>query len=154
MKARVMQVDDLPQVMAIERRAYSSPWRKETFLNELTNNLYSTYMVLEEDGIIIAYGGLWTVLDESHVTNIAVDPLYRRQGYGERMMEVLERKAVELGASSMTLEVRVSNEAAQRLYEKIGFKVEGRRVNYYSDNNEDALIMWKYDIGAKNGARE
>ncbi len=146
MKSRLMTLEDLDQVLAIERKAYSTPWREETFVNELTNNDYSTYLVLEKDGIIVAYGGLWNVLDESHITNIAVDPFYQRQGYGQEMMDVLQAKAIELGAKNMTLEVRVSNVAAQKLYENNGFTVEGRRVRYYSDNNEDAIIMWKYHL--------
>jgi ribosomal-protein-alanine N-acetyltransferase len=99
-------------------------------------------MVMEYDGQIIGYGGMWIIMEEAHVTNIAVLSSFRGRKLGERLVSELQRTASFLGAERMTLEVRVSNQIARNLYEKLGFYSVGRRRGYYSDNGEDALIMW------------
>ncbi|MOA25396.1 ribosomal-protein-alanine N-acetyltransferase [compost metagenome] len=104
--------------------------------------MFARYMVMEYEGQIIGYGGMWIIMDEAHVTNIAVRSDYRGQGLGNRLLLELQRTAVFFGAAKMTLEVRVSNDIAQNLYRKYGFTASGIRPRYYSDNNEDALIMW------------
>jgi ribosomal-protein-alanine N-acetyltransferase len=139
---RLMTVDDIEQVCEIEQECFTLPWSAAAFYNELTHNRFAHYMVVELDGRVVGYGGMWNVLDEAHVTNIAVRAAYRRQGIGERIMRELMHAAVYLGSRKMTLEVRVSNIPAQNLYMKMGFHPAGLRKGYYSDNQEDALIMW------------
>lgn len=139
---REMTVADIPSIMMIEHEAFTSPWSAEAFTNELLNNMFARYMVMEHEDQIIGYGGMWIIMDEAHVTNIAIRSDYRGQGLGNRLLLELQRTAVFFGAAKMTLEVRVSNDIAQNLYRKYGFKASGIRPRYYSDNNEDALIMW------------
>ncbi|GLX66297.1 ribosomal protein S18-alanine N-acetyltransferase [Paenibacillus glycanilyticus] len=139
---RSMTMDDVPAIVAIEHEAFATPWTPEAFKNELTSNMFARYMVMENEGQIIGYGGMWIIVDEAHVTNIAVRADHRGLGLGERLLTELQRTAAYFGANKMTLEVRVSNEIAQGLYRKLGFKPAGIRPAYYSDNNEDALIMW------------
>ncbi|MCK9857009.1 ribosomal protein S18-alanine N-acetyltransferase [Paenibacillus sp. ATY16] len=150
---RSMTVADIPSIVAIEHEAFATPWTPEAFKNELTSNMFARYMVMEHDGQIIGYGGMWVIVDEAHVTNIAVRADHRGQGLGERLLTELQRTAAFFGANKMTLEVRVSNEIAQGLYRKLGFKPSGIRPAYYSDNNEDALIMWA-DLNSYQPATE
>ncbi|WP_436669310.1 ribosomal protein S18-alanine N-acetyltransferase [Paenibacillus kandeliae] len=139
---RQMTTDDLAAIMEIEHEAFTLPWTEEAFRNELTMNHFARYLVLELDGQIIGYAGMWTIMDEAHVTNIAIREVYRGRRLGQDLLISLMKWAVELGMIRMTLEVRVSNEPAQNLYRKLGFAGAGVRRGYYSDNNEDALIMW------------
>jgi len=139
---RSMTLSDVPGILAIEQEAFTSPWTAEAFFNELTNNHFARYLIMELNGEIIGYGGMWTIMDEAHVTNIAVRADYRGRGFGRKLLAELQRTAVFFGAARMTLEVRVSNVVAQRLYRKFGFEPSGIRPGYYSDNQEDALIMW------------
>ncbi|CAM4022645.1 ribosomal protein S18-alanine N-acetyltransferase [Paenibacillus alkaliterrae] len=139
---RAMSLADIPEIIAIEQEAFTSPWTVEAFTNELMNNLFARYMVMEYEGEIIGYGGMWVIMDEAHVTNIAIRSDYRGRGLGNRLLLELQRTAIFFGSEKMTLEVRMSNEVAQRLYRKHGFEPSGIRPRYYSDNNEDALIMW------------
>jgi len=138
-----MRVTDLDEVLYIEHRSFTTPWSRAAYHRELVTNGYATYIVGRVDGRVIAYGGMWVILDEAHVTNIAVHPEHRDCGVGRLTMRALEQKAVELGACRMTLEVRVSNTAARRLYEALGFRGTGVRRSYYSDTHEDAIVMWK-----------
>jgi [ribosomal protein S18]-alanine N-acetyltransferase len=139
---RMMRLADIPTICEIEIESFSSPWSEAAFVNELTQNHFAHYVVMEHEERIIGYGGMWIIIDEAHVTNIAVRAAYRGRKLGERLLAELAMKAYRLGAQRMTLEVRVSNIVAQRLYEKFGFRGVGVRRGYYSDNNEDALIMW------------
>lgn len=139
---RGMTLDDVATIVRIERESFTSPWSADAFRTELTQNHFARYVVLERDGAIIGYGGMWLIVDEAHVTNIAIRQPYRGQGLGEKLLRELIRTAAWLGAKRMTLEVRVSNEVAQSLYRKLGFYASGLRPAYYSDNREDALIMW------------
>ncbi|MCM3633816.1 ribosomal protein S18-alanine N-acetyltransferase [Paenibacillus camelliae] len=137
-----MTLDDLPDIMSIEQDSFTTPWTEEAFINELTNNMFAQYMVMEYQGKVIGYGGMWIIVDEAHITNIAILTPYRGQGLGKRLMHELQKTARFLGAVRMTLEVRASNEIAQRLYRRYGFEAAGIRPGYYSDNQEDAVIMW------------
>ncbi|HCJ09762.1 MAG TPA: ribosomal-protein-alanine N-acetyltransferase [Clostridiales bacterium] len=138
-----MQVRDLDEVLAIERVSFTTPWSRAAYHRELLLNGCATYLVGRLDGRVVSYGGMWVVLDEAHVTNLAVHPDYRRGGVGRVTMLALEQRARELGARRMTLEVRVSNTPARRLYEKLGYRGTGIRRNYYTDTREDAIVMWK-----------
>ncbi|MEX0974336.1 MAG: ribosomal protein S18-alanine N-acetyltransferase [Bacillota bacterium] len=144
-----MTLDDLDRVLEIEVLSYKTPWSRRAFTSEITENSYAHYFVFRHEGEIVGYVGMWVILDESHITNIAVDPAYRRQRVGKRMLEAMFDKAKEYGATRMTLEVRASNIGAQDLYRKLGFADRGLRKGYYSDTNEDAIIMWKDDLGAQ-----
>ncbi|WP_066320585.1 ribosomal protein S18-alanine N-acetyltransferase [Bacillus sp. FJAT-29814] len=139
---RYMREEDLDQIMEVEHASFTVPWSREAFYNELYNNKFAVYLVLETDNQVIGYCGVWIVIDEAHVTNIAVLPEYRGKKLGEAMLRKLMSIARERGARSMTLEVRVTNHVAQSLYRKLGFQNGGIRKNYYSDNQEDALVMW------------
>jgi [ribosomal protein S18]-alanine N-acetyltransferase len=142
MDIRFMTVDDLDDVMEIEHSSFSIPWSREAFYNEIEQNHLSTYLVVEDGEHIAGYCGVWLVVDEAHITNVAVLPDYRGQGLGEALMQRIMDISKEVGARLMTLEVRVSNEAAKGLYRKMGFQDGGIRKRYYSDNQEDALVMW------------
>ena len=138
----------------IEALSYKTPWSRRAFTSEVTENSYAHYYVCRVDGRIIGYVGMWVILDEAHITNIAVDPESRRQRVAQRLLEAMFEKAKESGANRMTLEVRVSNLGAQTLYKKIGFAERGLRKGYYSDTNEDAIIMWKDDLGPQKPKEE
>jgi len=139
---RSMTLGDIDTIVGIEREVFTAPWSAEAFHNELSQNMFAKYMVMEQDGVILGYGGMWLIVDEAHVTNIAIREPYQGMGLGRKLLSELMRTAYWLGARRMTLEVRVSNERAQRLYRKYGFAPSGIRPGYYSDNREDALIMW------------
>ena len=138
---RRMNTLDIDGVLAVEQQAFTTPWSREGFVNEMSNEL-SYYLVLVEAGNIIGYAGMWLIVDEAHVTNVAILPEYRGRKLGEKLMAALLEHAKVRGATRMTLEVRASNEVAQGLYRKFGFTAQGRRRNYYTDTKEDALIMW------------
>lgn len=139
---RAMQTADIEFICEIEKQAFTTPWTAEAFYNELMHNHFSHYLVMEWDHSVIGYGGMWTIMDEAHITNVAVAEAYRGQKLGELLMTMMMLKAIELGMKRMTLEVRVTNQVAQRLYEKLDFRASGVRKGYYTDNCEDALIMW------------
>lgn len=141
-KFRAMTLADIAAVGAIEQEAFTSPWSEAAFYNELTNNQFAYYTVVECEGDVIGYGGMWAIVEEAHVTNIAISSRYRRKGIGTRLLHSMQETALLLGMKNMTLEVRISNLAAQSIYEKLGFRAEGVRKRYYTDNQEDALIMW------------
>lgn len=149
-KIRPMRVEDIDAVLAIEEQAFPTPWSRRAFYTEITENNLAHYVVVELDGIVVAYSGMWVILDEAHMTNIAVHPLYRRMGIGSLLLQEMLNRARNLGASRMTLEVRVSNAPAQRLYERFGFVKRGLRRRYYTDTQEDAIIMWRDDLWGKN----
>jgi ribosomal-protein-alanine N-acetyltransferase len=139
-----MRLDDIDAICEIEKEAFTTPWSAGAFHNELTNNQYAHYVVMELDGDIIGYAGMWLIMDEAHITNIAVREKYRGRKLGERLLLQMQSAALFLGAERMTLEVRVSNTIAQRLYAKLGFIPAGLRKQYYTDNGEDAIIMWAH----------
>ncbi len=136
-----MTLADLDAVRAIERASFFPPWPDDAYRNELTTNKLATYLVAKMDGVVVAFAGIWLMVDEAHVTTFAVDPAWRRRSIGERLLVALLDAAIARRAREATLEVRLSNVAARRLYEKYGFRPVGIRPRYYTDNGEDALIM-------------
>lgn len=138
---RAMQVEDLPIIKKIEKACFTAPWSMQAYLNELTGNHLAHYIVTTVNNNIVAYCGSWIVFDEAQITTIATHPGYQGKGLGEAtlryMMNLLEKK----GARTLFLEVRVSNEGAQRLYRKLEFQKIGIRKKYYADNQEDAIVM-------------
>ncbi len=146
-KIQRMQKSDVDNVINIEERAYGEHhWSKESFLNELSNDLARYYAAFDTDGNLVGYAGCWQILEEVHITNIAVSPDFRRKKIGERLLRKIIDDCYANKAKYITLEVRVSNNAAIKLYEKYGFKSLGTRKGYYQNNNEDALIMWTENI--------
>jgi len=140
---RKMTVDDIDQVLLIEQEAFDTPWTREAFEHEMTTNVYSHYLVAETGTKeIVGYCGMWVVMDESHITNVAVAERMRGNKIGEGLMREAIRVVTEQSVVLMTLEVRVSNDVAKNLYHKLNFQDGGIRKNYYSDTGEDALVMW------------
>lgn len=136
-----MRLEDLPAVHTIELASFTSPWPPNAYRSELESNRLATYLVARAGTTIVAYGGMWLMVDEAHITTFAVHPGWRRQRIGERLLLAFLDLAVDRQAHEATLEVRLSNLPARRLYEKFGFRPVGLRPRYYSDDNEDALIM-------------
>jgi [ribosomal protein S18]-alanine N-acetyltransferase len=139
---RYMELKDIDDVLKVEHESFTAPWSQEAFINELMNNRFAVYLVIEEDDRVIGYCGVWVIVDEAHVTNIAILPEYRGKKLGEALLKKVIEVTKKLGAEKMTLEVRVSNYVAQGLYRKLGFKDGAIRKGYYTDNHEDALVMW------------
>lgn len=138
----------LPAVLRTEHRAHPKPWTLGVFNSELSHGADRYYVVMKRDGRLVGYAGLMFVVDEAHVTNIAVSPELRRQGLGSLLLAHLVKQALERGCSSMTLEVRMSNLAAQALYRSFGFVAEGVRPNYYPETHEDGLVMWLHELAS------
>jgi ribosomal-protein-alanine N-acetyltransferase len=136
-----MAVEDVPAVLDIEQASFSTPWPPEAFQQELRHNRLARYVVARQAGAVVGYAGIWLMVDEAHITTFAVHPDWRRQGVGRRLLLAMIALAVDLGATRMTLEVRVSNLAAQALYAEVGFAIAGRRERYYTDDGEDAYVM-------------
>lgn len=136
-----MRLDDLPEIHRIEVASFTSPWPDDAYRSELETNRLASYLVVRSAGAVVAYGGIWVIVDEAHITTFAVDPAWRRQRVGETLLLALLDLALGRRAREATLEVRLSNVPARRLYEKYGFRPVGLRPRYYSDNGEDALIM-------------
>lgn len=143
-----MTLVDVPYVGRLEPLCFPAPWSTDTYRNELLHNQFSAYWVLRpagrmHDGVppILAYGGYWLMGDEAHIVTIASHPDFRRQGLGERLLREMIEQAQQGGATSITLEVRVSNRAARVMYAKWGFVEVGMRPRYYRDNGEDAVLM-------------
>ena len=141
LEIRLMTIADLAAVQLIERASFTTPWPPHAYRQELETNRLAQYIVATLDADVVAYAGVWLMVDEAHVTTFAVDPRFRRRGIGERLLIELLDRSLERHAREATLEVRLSNLPARRLYEKYGFRPVGIRPRYYSDNNEDALIM-------------
>lgn len=139
--SRKLLAADIDQLIAIERQSFSQPWSKEAYLQEFANPNCHFFGIFADE-TLLAYGGYWFILDEAHIANIAVNPDYRRVGMGELIMKYLITDCLSRGGKRMTLEVRRSNQPAISLYQKLGFVAAGYRPRYYTNNNEDALIMW------------
>jgi [ribosomal protein S18]-alanine N-acetyltransferase len=129
-------------IMAIERQVYPRPWSPNLFLAEMAESANRCYLVARADREVVGYGGLICYGEEAHITNIAVDPLQHRRRIGSRLLHDLVLHAIDMGAEAVSLEVRVTNWGAQRLYGHFGFRPVGVRKNYYQEIQEDALIMW------------
>lgn len=138
---RAMTKSDIEEVLEIERQCFPVPWSLESFKKEFKNS-FARYVVALIDGQIVGYGGVWLIIDEGHITNIAVRKGFRKKGIGSELLKGLIEVCKNRDLTSMTLEVRESNLAARNLYKKHGFMEAGIRPKYYGDNNENALIMW------------
>jgi ribosomal-protein-alanine N-acetyltransferase len=138
---RPMLPSDLPAVAEIEAASYSGGWPVTAFAHELEHNRLARYIVLEAGGALAGFAGVWLMFDEAHVVTVAVAPRFRRRGFGKLLVHALVGLAKREGMAAATLECRVSNEAARRLYATYGFYEVGARKAYYSDNGEDAVIM-------------
>jgi ribosomal-protein-alanine N-acetyltransferase len=137
-----MTAADVAAVTRIERASFSTVWPSEAFYNELSTNKLAHYFIGRFGDRVVGYGGIWVILEDSHITTLAVDPEFRGRRFGEVLLLRLIDEAIERGAAWMTLEVRESNTVAQKLYRKYGFTTVTMRTGYYSDDNESALIMW------------
>jgi len=141
-----MNLEHIDAVWEIEKASFPNPWSRQAFLEEIVFNQRAFYLVAQLGKKIIAYAGCWIIFDEAHITNVATLPEYRRQKIATKLLESLEQHLASQGVDSLTLEVRVSNQEAQDLYRQRKFSAIGLRKNYYTDNNEDAIIMWKRGI--------
>lgn len=140
---RSAEVGDIDAIAEMEQICFSTPWSRESIAHELTGNSMAQYLVAELDGRIAGYGGMWVIVDEGHITNVAVLPQYRNKKIATLIMAVMLTAGERQGIHRFTLEVRSSNEAAKALYRKLDFKEEGLRKGYYQDTGEDAIIMWR-----------
>ena len=137
-----MTAENVPEIAALEKQCFTLPWSEKSFRDEMANKL-AIYHVAKDNGTCVGYAGFWNVSGEGDVTNVAVLPEYRRRGVGSSLVAEMVKTAENLKLELLTLEVRKSNVAAQKLYEKFGFEILGERKRYYSDNGEDAYIMTK-----------
>lgn len=136
----------IDEVVFIENESFTIPWSKNSFLREIEKNKDAIYFVAINNytNQVLGYGGMWNIANEAHITNIAVSSKFRGRGIGSQILKKVIQVAKDNNLSGITLEVRASNEIAKKLYFKHGFILEGIRKEYYEDNREDALIMWKY----------
>lgn len=137
-----MQPEHVAFVAEMERQCFSDPWSEKSVASELNNPL-SLWLIAEVDGVVAGYVGSQTVLDSADMMNLAVSQSFRRQGIGERLVNCLTEELKEKGVKTLLLEVRISNEPARELYQKLGFEVVGKRPRYYEKPREDALILRK-----------
>ena len=142
-KIRRMNLEDVDGVMNVETKCFKIAWSKESFEYEMKENNKALYVIAEYRGSILGYAGLWKILDEGHITNIAVLDEYRRNGIATLMLDTLIKLAKEQDVKSFTLEVKHTNNIAINLYENFGFSACGLRKGYYKDTNDDAIIMWR-----------
>ena len=140
---RKAEAKDVETIEKLEQCCFSQPWSYESIYQDIVGNDRAVYIVAETEGQVIGYAGLWIIVDEGHITNVAVSPDYRRNSVGNTIITALLQVTEDMGVKRHTLEVRKSNQAAINLYEKQGFTEAGERKGYYEDNGEDALIMWR-----------
>lgn len=141
-----MTIEHIEEVMNIEKLCFPNPWSEKALIQEIEYNQLARYRIITHGDEVIAFGGMWLIMDEAHITNIAVHPDYRGQGIGDLLLRALIEVAEREGIFQLTLEVRPSNYPAIQLYYKYGFEVVGRRKGYYEDDGEDALVMWKKGV--------
>lgn len=141
-KIEKMTKEDIDGILEVENSSFSVPWTRGSFEGEIKNSR-ANYLVAKIDEKIVGYVGVWIILDEGHITNVAVHKDYRSQKIGDKLVSEIINLCKEKNVVSITLEVRSSNTIAQNLYKKYGFTFAGIRKEYYSDNKEDALLMWK-----------
>lgn len=139
--------EHIDEIMALENECFTIPWSKKAFLEEITRNMFAVYFSAIVDNKVVGYAGMWKIINEGHITNIAVAPGYRRMNIASGLLRKLVETSRNAGITGMTLEVRESNTAARELYKKHGFEIKGKRTKYYSDNDENALIMWNRNLG-------
>ncbi|WP_368488635.1 ribosomal protein S18-alanine N-acetyltransferase [Clostridium sp. BJN0013] len=141
-----LKLEHIDRILLIDNLCFPTPWSRESFNKEIEGNTLARYIIAKKSKTIIGYAGMWIILDEGHITTIAVHPKYRGIGAGNLLLESLVEICKIESINNMTLEVRKSNIVAQNLYKKYGFVESGIRRSYYADNKEDAIIMWKYYI--------
>ena len=141
-----MEYFHLAGVQRVDRLVYTRPWSLAMFRQELERRDSRYYLVAQVDGVHVGHGGLMMIAGEGHITTVAVDPACQRRGFGALLMLDLHAYALDRGLHALTLEVRVTNEAAIALYRRFGYAPAGVRKNYYSDEGEDGLIMWAHDV--------
>ncbi|MGO5066554.1 ribosomal-protein-alanine N-acetyltransferase [Clostridium sporogenes] len=140
-------LEHIDGVMEIDNLSFSVPWSRNSYETELKNKFAKYIVVLDKKtNKVLGFAGMWLIIDECHITNIAVHPNYRKLGVGNILMNEIIAICKEQNISGITLEVRESNTPAKNLYYKYGFKDSGIRKGYYADNNENALLMWKTDL--------
>jgi len=139
---RPMEIRDVDRVIEVENATFSTPWPKDIFYREISENDHAYYFVMLLDGKIIGYVGVWVVIDDAQITNIAILPEYRGKKLGEKLFRYTIQKLIAMNVSRLSLEVRESNIAAQKMYRKFGMVPGGVRKNYYVDNQEDGIVMW------------
>lgn len=139
---RPAEPEDVNDIAEIEEICFTVPWSADSILKELTSNPLACYVVAEFEGKVVGYVGMWQILDEGHITNVAVRPEHRGQHIASTIIAVMLEIGAQMGIVRYTLEVRSSNEAAKALYRSFDFKEAGLRKGYYEDNGEDAVIMW------------
>ena len=144
-----MTMADLDQVMEIEQASFSMPWSRWMFERELRDREHSHFLTVRRGSELLGYIGCWIALGEAHIVTIAVRSDLRREGVGSILMASALTLAMRLGANRATLEVRVTNLSAQRLYRNFGFEITAMRKKFYSDTGEDAYVMWIQDLGSK-----
>lgn len=140
---RNIKLEDLEDIMEIELEAFTTPWSRHAFEMEISGNDLAEYIVAEVGGKVIGYGGVWLIVDEGHITNIAVAKSHQGKGIGDKLIKGLIHVCEDKKIYNITLEVRKTNTVAQNLYIKYGFINCGIRPNYYADDKEDAVIMWR-----------
>jgi len=149
---RASAEDDLSDVEALQRRAFTNAWGAEALRWELSNtDVARLYLMRSSGGALVAYCACWMIFDELHINSLAVEPAWRRRGLARQLLLDVFRDAIAAGARSATLEVRQSNAAARRLYERLGFTVEGVRRDYYQQPREDALVLWQRSLARSDG---
>ncbi|HEX6420475.1 MAG TPA: ribosomal protein S18-alanine N-acetyltransferase [Acidimicrobiales bacterium] len=136
----------LRSVIRIEQQVYPRPWTFGVFLSEIGQRTSRLYLVARVGSEVVGYAGLFTAVDDGHITTVAVAPAWQRHGIATRMLLSLARGAIERGCTNLTLEVRMSNSGAQALYQRFGFVPAGVRRGYYPETGEDALVMWAHDV--------
>ena len=141
MEIRLATIDDAQAIYAIEQQSFSVPWSLDSIETELLNEDKKLYYVIEDANGVVGYAGAWLVYDEGQITNIAIRPSARRQGFGAKLTSALIEECFKRGMHEIFLEVRISNLSALSLYRQLGFTVKGMRKNYYSEPKEDAYIM-------------
>jgi ribosomal-protein-alanine N-acetyltransferase len=149
--ARVETEQDLDAVLEVEASSFANPWTREMYLREMDNPRVSYIHILRihggtGEGTVVGFCSFWLVFDELHINNLAIRPEYRGHGMGTALLEHAMALAAGLGARRATLEVRRSNDAARRIYERLGFELAGVRRDYYTNPTEDALILWRREL--------
>lgn len=140
---RNLKIEDIDEIAELEQICFAVPWSRESLISDAIENERSLYIVAEVEGRVVGYVGIWTILDEGHINNVAVSPEYRRMHIGSALIANMLKLTIDAGITSHTLEVRAGNEPAKKLYANYGFKEAGVRKGYYEDNGEDAIIMWR-----------
>jgi len=141
-----ISLEHIDQVVKIEETSFPTPWSRQAFTHEVLHNSFAQYIVALRGEQVVGYAGVWIIMDEAHITNVAVHPDFRRQGLGRGLMLEMMRLSIYSGANRMTLEVRPSNTVARSLYQSLGFCERGLRRRYYKETGEDAIIMWHDDL--------